>query len=124
MKAQETIRAEVKLRSRSPGQGTLWAPVDVVSPKYYDGLRERYTERAKHDTLALLKRELNVPYEQAWWCALRHPMVWESDLKCWVQAWSKDGLLNIGKLGARERVPKLGKSHELTWLGHPAARSS
>lgn len=63
-----------------------------------------------------LKAEKRVPYDQVWAKALALPLVWESDLKAWIESWKKEGKVRIDGLGTH-RVPQLGKQHVLVWIG-------
>ena len=57
-----------------------------------------------------------MPYDDAWILALAQPLTWESDLKEWIDAWVKEGALNIEGMTARQRVPHRGKGNILVWL--------
>ena len=90
---------------------------DKLESKYYRDLRERYLDRAKQEVLRLIKDRRRVDYGEAWESTLAMPLVWESDLKDWIEVWQKQGILQIEGLQGRERVPKRDHSHFLVWQG-------
>jgi len=117
MKAMETARADAKQRKReTSGQQDLFES-DVLDSSHYDWLRERYTSRARQRVLAMMQAQPKVAYDDAWDSALTDPLVWESDLKTWIDEWRTEGLVRIPELVGRESVAKRGKSHMLVWCG-------
>ena len=109
--AQEA--AAIRKRQTDKRQGDLFGPIDVVIPKHYEMLRDRYTSAARSLVMSLLSKRATLVYDDAWRAALTFPLVWEADLNDWISTWKKEGTITLTGLGPRERVPKLGRSHEL-----------
>jgi hypothetical protein len=88
MAAMESARAEAEQRKRKlGGQGVFFTGSEMYDPAYYDSLRERYLKPAKNSIEKLLQSREQVPYDEAWIAAMQFPLVWESDLKEWIDAW-------------------------------------
>ena len=81
-----------------------------------NNLRRRNLAEAKRDVLEALKARPRLPYEDAWDLALAFPLVWESDVKAWIEAWREAGVLKIEGLTRRQRVPKLKANNTLVWV--------
>jgi hypothetical protein len=84
---------------------------------YFDELRERYLNLAKNQLMRMLQANIRLPYDKAFIEILQTPLVWESDLKSWIEDWQKQELLKIEGLIGKERTPKISKPHALLWLG-------
>ena len=54
-------------------------------------------------------------YEELVGAVLETPLVWESDLKAWLEDLRKTGKIQIPALTGRERTPKPG--HDIQWKG-------
>jgi hypothetical protein len=118
MELQEHTRAEAKQRKRvkqSQGQLELFPAEDMPHSNPLADLRRRYLEKARQAVLARLTARESVRYEEVWDLALSAPLVWECDVKEWIQGWKKEGRLTLQGMGPREKVPKLGKNHVLSW---------
>jgi hypothetical protein len=102
------------LRRESVGHRLPTRPV-LHRAAYYQGLKERYTTAARSSLLVVLRQRGRISYDTAWETILPNPLVWESDLKSWINEWHKQGHLDLEGLGPRERVPKLGQNHKLGW---------
>ena len=98
----------------SGGQTFLLNAEQMHDSSYYDKLRSLYLERAKADIKQRLAKGGSLEYDEAWHMAMRHPLVWEKDLKEWIESWSSEGLLEIGGLFQRQK-PQRKKGITLTW---------
>ncbi|HEY2092692.1 MAG TPA: three-Cys-motif partner protein TcmP [Thermoanaerobaculia bacterium] len=114
LEAQEA--AAIRRRRTDKTQGDLFGPIDVIVPKHYKMLRDRYTTAAQSLVASLLSKRGTLVYDDAWRAALTYPLVWEGDLKDWITAWRTEGRITVTGLGPRERVPKLRQNHQLHFV--------
>lgn len=118
MPDMEAARAHAQQRKRvkKSRQPELFSGDDVPS-SHFKSLRERYTSQAKAALLDQLRTMSKVEYDAAWSNALRLPLVWESDLKDWIDDWCKSGVIQLLGMKPKQRVPQLGQHIELVWNG-------
>jgi hypothetical protein len=62
-----------------------------------------------------LQKDKRLAYDKAWEIAMRLPMVWESDLKHWMETWAKEGWLGVEGLKGKARKPQRDEHHFLVW---------
>ena len=120
MEEMERLRAAAQRRRREERtlQGEfLFLTESAPQSRYYQDLRERYLGRAQQEVRRLLRNRGQVSYDVVWSAALRSPLVWESDLKSWIQAWQKQEEVRVDGLEGRQRVPNRDRSHVLVWVG-------
>ncbi len=118
MKAMEAARADAQQRKReSQGQLTLFESEEMHDGTYFDELRERYLNLAKNQFMQMLQANIRLPYDKAFIEILQTPLIWESDLKSWIEDWQKQGILKIEGLVGKERTPKIRNAHALLWFG-------
>jgi three-Cys-motif partner protein len=111
----EEKRAQAQQAKRTAGGQTLMFDAQVMhDPAYYSGLRTFYLDRAKREVEEVLKLQTLLSYDDAWRLAMKHPLVWERDLKDWIADWRKNGQLDVGGLSPRQE-PKRGKETSLSW---------
>lgn len=103
--------AQHKKRQEEVPQGELFGSRDLYNPLHFEGLRRRYCRKATELVLSLLRKHKRISYELAWRAAISFPLVWESDLKDWIKAWQKDGVVTIEGLIGKQRVPQLDSKH-------------
>ena len=117
MKVMEQTRAEAKQRARviRSSQPELFPAEEMPHSRPIDDLRLRNLANAKRRILQALETHAQLLYEDAWDLALAFPLVWECDLKTWIQAWEKAGMLKIDGITA-QRVPKLKANNTLVWI--------
>ncbi|HEX9944755.1 MAG TPA: three-Cys-motif partner protein TcmP [Thermoanaerobaculia bacterium] len=118
MEEMERVREKAQRRKREEQTGQqelLLAAAGVPESPHYNTLREHYLGLARQNLLSRLRRQGRVSYDEAWILALSRPLVWESDLREWIQDWRRNGLLRLEGLQGRERVPKREHSHFLVW---------
>jgi three-Cys-motif partner protein len=117
MALMEKARAEAKQRKREEKtrQTELYSGEVLHDPIHYTSLRVRYLAKSKQAVLDLLETHIKVPYDQACALTLSFPLSWESDLKEWIRSWSREGLLTISGLKARQHVPQRGQGILLVW---------
>jgi three-Cys-motif partner protein len=118
MKEMEKLRAGAQRRRKEErtGQGAFsW--IQTPESSYYLDLRERYLGGAKQAVLHLVRDRQRISYNDAWEATLGTPLVWESDLKEWIEGWQEQGSLKVEGLQGRERVPKRDRPHFLVWQG-------
>lgn len=109
MPDMEKLRAKAGQRNRvvKTKQTELFSAEECHDPTYFGDLRIGYLTKARDALLQQLTSKKCVPYDDAWALALRWPMVWESDLKLWIEGWLADATLReISGMSARQRVPK------------------
>lgn len=115
VEVMEEKRAEVQHAKRaSGGQSLLFGAKEMHDPAYYSSLRTMYLDRAKRDVQQTLAQKLLLGYDDAWRLAMKYPLVWERDLRGWIQEWRKDGKLDALGLSEREE-PKRGIETILSW---------
>jgi three-Cys-motif partner protein len=111
----ESRRAQVQQAKRTAGgQSLLFGAQEMHDAGYYDGLRALYLDRAKRDLLALFKDRPRLDYDDAWRLVMKHPLVWERDLKDWIANWRKEGQLVVPGLSTRQE-PKRRTRASLQW---------
>lgn len=117
MEVQEQTRAEAKQRKRvrKTKQRELFSAKEMPQSRPIDDLRSRYLARARQKVLDLLQATPRVLYESVWDLALSSPLVWDGDVKDWIQEWRTSGSLRIDGMKPRQRVPKLEESNILVW---------
>jgi three-Cys-motif partner protein len=113
--AQARARAKQRKRQETTGQGELFAAEEMPISQPIDQIRARQLDRTKQLVRDSLSSGHLVPYEQVWDLALSFPLVWESDLKNWINSWKEQGLLQIDGMKPRQRVPKLDEHNVLRW---------
>jgi three-Cys-motif partner protein len=118
MNLMEAERAKVEARTKKQrtGQGNLFAAEDAPASEYYRRLRNRYLAQSLAVVKGILNADKRVPYDRIWQKALAFPLVWESDLKSWIQIWRKENKVTLDGLG-KGRVAKRGANHILVWMG-------
>jgi three-Cys-motif partner protein len=111
----EQKRAQVQQAKRTAGgQSLLFGAEEMHDPAYYSGLRSFYLDRAKSELLGAFQRQSLLGYDDAWRLAMKHPLVWERDLKDWIAAWRKEGRLDVCGHSPKEE-PKRGTEASLQW---------
>ncbi|MGH7226199.1 MAG: hypothetical protein ACRELF_23535, partial [Gemmataceae bacterium] len=117
MEVQEQTCAEAKQRKRvrKTQQSELFSADEMPQAHSIDALRSRYLAQARQRVLNLLKEKSRISYEDAWDLALSSPLVWDRDVKEWIQVWRGAGSLRIEGMKPRQRVPKLDEENFLVW---------
>lgn len=117
MEVQEAARAEAQQRKRvaRQGQAELLCSKDLHDSTHYESLRERYLTKARDLVLRALVKNRRLPFDDVWTLALSQPMVWESDLKDWIDEWKQERLLEISGMQIRQRVPHRNEANYLIW---------
>jgi three-Cys-motif partner protein len=117
MAVQERARAEAQGRAREErtGQIALLNSEELHDSSHYNDLRNRYLRKSQELMLNILRQRGRVPYDDVWALAMSQPMTWESDLKAWIA--DCGGVMQVGGLQGRQRVPQRGRSHVLHWTG-------
>ena len=117
MAVQNLVRADAQQRTRQRKTRQLEMFSSDVGHKssIFDELRERYVGAAKSRVYEMLKSQRRVLYDDALLTAWCLPLVWESDLKSWVEEWVLVRHLTIEGMKPRQRVPKRGESNFLVW---------
>jgi three-Cys-motif partner protein len=117
MEVQETARAEAQQRKRiaRQGQSELFGSKELHDSSYYESLRERYLVKVRGLVLQALESNHRLLYDDAWGLAMSEPMLWESDLKLWIEEWKEAGRLEIAGMQPRQRVPHRGEDNYLVW---------
>jgi three-Cys-motif partner protein len=111
----EQKRAEAQQAKRAAGgQAMLFRAAEMHDSSYYSALRTLYLDRAKGEVLKVFQGQSLLGYDDAWRLAMKHPLVWERDLKDWIAVWRKEGRLDSGGLSPRQE-PKRGTKILFTW---------
>ncbi|MBM7112586.1 three-Cys-motif partner protein TcmP [Archangium primigenium] len=120
MQNMEEARATVQKRKQekqSGQQSSFFQETPLRSSRHYDLLRERYLDKCQRQLKKWLSERSRVSYDDAWAFALMAPMVWESDLREWLDEWSEQGLLTVKNRPPRSRVLARNKGILLEWNG-------
>jgi three-Cys-motif partner protein len=121
MKTAQDERAKARGAKHVKQTGQPHLPLDSDATlrldPFYQKLRSRYVAFAEGEVLSHLRASRRALFDDLVALALSHPMVFEGDLKHWLEAWVKTGIAGIECLGPRERVPKVGKGHQIVWIG-------
>jgi three-Cys-motif partner protein len=117
MEVQESARAAAQQRKRVArhGQPELLSSQDLHDSSHYDALRDRYVAKSRSAVHRALQTKPRLLYDEAWTLALTEPMVWESDLKVWIEEWKQEGRLEITGMKLRQRVPHRNHANFLVW---------
>lgn len=92
----EQKRASIQQKKRSAdGQTFLFTAEQMHDSSYYSGLRTFYLEQAKRAVSKRLETGCALPYDEAWTIAMQFPLVWERDLKDWVETWDEEGKIRM-----------------------------
>jgi hypothetical protein len=113
MEVQEAARAEAQQRKRvaQRGQSELFSGQELHDPSHYNSLRDRYLAKSRSALLQTLQTRRRLLYDDAWMAALAEPMVWESDLKEWIDEWQGQGMLEVTGMQRRQRKPHRGEGN-------------
>jgi len=120
MGEMERVREQAQRRrreERSAQQEFSFGMKGTPESQHYIALREHYLNLSRNAVLNQLRQLGGISYDNAWMLALSLPLVWESDLRNWIQEWQRSGHLSLEGLAERERVPKREHSHFLRWQG-------
>lgn len=109
MSVQETSRANVEIKRDQ--QKSFLNPDDMPESVYYISLRARYIKLAKESVWQIISNSHSTLYDQLWETALTYPLVWENDLREWLEEWRKNGSIRFEGVKPRERTLKCGKGH-------------
>jgi len=112
------VRSAAKERRRelTTGLSSMFSPQEIHKSTAMIERRTRYLAMARERVLRKLIRSRSVPYEIIWRMALAFPLVWDSDLKEWIETWRTEGRLTIPTLTGRRRVPK-PEVDTVEWIG-------
>lgn len=116
MEDMQPIRAEAHKRKTASTQGELFDPEVLHSSGYYEELRERHLTKAKAKVIRFIQLKKKVNYDDVWGIALQEPLVWENDLKEWINEWSKKYFLSVEGLKSSRHALKQGQGHSIVWL--------
>ena len=121
MSMMEEIRAEAQQRQRlkTTKQRELLTAEQTHDPTCFRFLRDRYLGKAREAVVGLLQSGPSIQYDALWKSIVPFPLVWESDLKVWLQEWCTDGRLQYEGFKPRQRVPKRGKGILVRWTAGP-----
>lgn len=89
----------------------------MYNPRHLEELRKHFLAAAKQDLQGTVSSKTKVRFQDAWVRAMQFPLVWDRDVKQWIEDRSSEGLLRVEGLQGKERVPKLGAEHYLAWTG-------
>jgi three-Cys-motif partner protein len=108
MDAQEASRARVEVhRKKQP----LFNPEEMPESRHYMNLRDRYLLMARQTVGQNINDSESSAYDGLWEIALSYPLVWESDLRGWLDEWCREGLIDYVGMKPKERSLKRDKGH-------------
>src|SRR5262245_7617496 len=118
MNVMEQTRAEAKQRARvkKSNQPELFTAEEMPHTRPIDNLRRRHLANAERAVAEALTKCSRLRYEDAWDLALASSLVWESDLKAWIETWKSEGKLKVDGLKPGQRVPRLKANNSLIWI--------
>ena len=80
-------------------------------PKFLDCLRLSSLKKAEEVILGLIKSKRRLCYIEIWNEAMKIPLIWESDVKDWIENWHEEGIILIHDLRPRARRPNKEENH-------------
>ncbi len=116
---QENARdlAKITRRIERTGQTDLFADAGTkTGPRFSEFERLRQLDIASKELEDLLQSHHAIAYDELLGQILERPMVWESDLKTWLEEMRSKGEIEIPELRGRARVPQFGKGHTIRWI--------
>ena len=116
---QENARdlAKITRRIERTGQTDLFADAGTkTGPRFSEFERLRQLDIASKELEDLLQSHHTIAYDELLGQILERPMVWESDLKTWLEEMRSKGEIEIPELRGRARVPQFGKGHTIRWI--------
>lgn len=108
MEVQEDARAQAKTRRMEQENLLLW-PDAMADPRHFGFLVARYRTLAKAAVVEALHARQTVSYDSLYASALSYPIVQETDLRGWLDDWSRRGCIELLGLKPRQRVPHIGE---------------
>jgi three-Cys-motif partner protein len=111
------IRAEAQKRRKylATGQTSMFSPSMHYKEKKFSAYRLRALLAAKAEIRAMLQNRRSVLYDDLWTAAMQYSTVLEADLRDWFDEWSKDNLIEITNMSARQRFPHAGRNQSVIW---------
>jgi three-Cys-motif partner protein len=116
-KKTHIIRAELQQKDRQSRSGNfeLFAPDVQYKENCYQRLARTNKERARVAVRTLIETTESVSYDACWGEALQFSAVYESDLRGWIDAWEREGLVAVQGKAPKAHVLQIGKDVCLTW---------
>jgi len=110
-----TIRSNLQQKSRESKTQNweLFGPRVQYRENCYQRLARMNKGRAKEAVLALIKTAEKISYDECWSEALQFSAVFESDLRIWIDAWEREGLIVISGRTPKSRVLKVASGVNL-----------
>jgi three-Cys-motif partner protein len=111
------VRADAQSRRRlqQKGQFELFPSVELYDESYLESLHKRFCDKAKREVKETLRTQRETLYDALWSGALSFPLVWEGDLRDWLEEWKKGGLVELRGISAKRRAPQLGQGILVLW---------
>jgi three-Cys-motif partner protein len=78
--------------------------------------RKRYLQMAKSKVRAKLEQSRSVTYAVLWRMALAYPLVWEQDIRGWIDEWKTACQVRIPTMTGRRQKPDPNRD-EVEWIG-------
>jgi three-Cys-motif partner protein len=113
--AAARAEASQRQRIRETGESEMFRGCDFAASQKITRLRERYLALARQEAENQLQSGPSVAYDDLWDVAMAWPLVWESDVKGWLDEWRERKVVEVLGLGPRERVPKIETGVHLVW---------
>jgi three-Cys-motif partner protein len=110
--------AKTRKEESRTGQLSLALPGMALRSSKWDRLRDRYERLSQERVRELLRPGQPVLYDMLWREALARPLVWESDLKAWIEKWEAAALVRVDGREPRGRVPKRNHGHTIVAIGN------
>ena len=92
--------AHKRRRERKDQQRELFDSEVLYKSTRYDDLRNRYLAAARTVIETALAERKTMPYDKAWASSMAFPLVWESDLKNWINEWQSEKKLIVQRAEA------------------------
>ena len=111
---QESVRAEAEERK----EPSLLAFCGTELPPSHRAvtLRLRYLAAAQARITEIRQARTHVPYDEIWDAAMAFPLVWDCDVKDWIEQWERQRIIQLHGLNPRQRVPQWEKGHVVEFL--------
>lgn len=117
------VRANKQQRQRQERSGNfeLFDPTVLYRERKYQQLGADNRARARDRIFNLLQTTGEVPYDDCWAEALQYSAVYQSDLRSWIDAWAKDGILSVKGRRSPSELLKRGYGHLLVYQNRDAS---
>lgn len=117
MREMDKVRATSKQRHelQETGQTSLLAPLESHASRELRKRRERYERMAFEKIWSTIASRRRVLYDKLWNIVMPFPLVNDSTLKKWLEAWYREGKIDFEGFTATQRIPRRENENYIVW---------